>query len=43
MTLRNAAIVIAGLLVTAGTLMFSIDLGLVVAGVLLGAFVLLSE
>ena len=41
--MRNALLIVAAVLVTAGTGLFRIDLGLVVGGLLLGAFVLLSD
>lgn len=41
--MRNALLITAAVLVTAGTLLVSVPLGLIVAGALLGALVLLSE
>ena len=41
--MRNALLIVAACLIAAGTLLFAIDLGLVVSGLLVGAFVLLTE
>ena len=40
---RNALLIVAALLISVGTALWVIDAGLIVAGVLLGAFVLLSD
>lgn len=41
--MRNAALIVAAVLITAGVTLAWLDAGLIVAGVLLGAFVLLTD
>ena len=41
--MRNTLLIVAALLISVGTALWVLDAGLVVAGVLLGAFVLLSD
>jgi hypothetical protein len=40
---RNVALLVAALLLVAGTSLICLEVGLIVAGLLVGAFVLLSE
>lgn len=41
--MRNVLLIVAALLISVGTALVAIDAGLIVAGLLLGAFVLLSD
>lgn len=41
--MRNVLLIVAALLISVGAALVAIDAGLIVAGLLLGAFVLLSD